>query len=160
MLKKLIVSGDRPGAESNKKPILYGTKMSMDKPNELFSIDPKTGVETTITNINAQAYSNIKLAKVEQRFIKASDGQNIQTWFVYPPDFDSTKKYPTLLYCQGGPQSALSQFYSFRWNFQLMAAQGYIVVAPNRRGMPGWGVKWNEEISKGKKGADDKHNRK
>lgn len=134
-------------AESNKKPILYGTKMSMDKPNELFSIDPKTGVETAITNINTQAYSNIKLAKVEQRFIKASDGQNIQTWFIYPPDFDSTKKYPTLLYCQGGPQSMVGQSFSTRWNFQLMAAKGYIVVAPNRRGLPGFGQKWNEQIS-------------
>jgi dipeptidyl aminopeptidase/acylaminoacyl peptidase len=69
-------------------------------------------------------------------------------WVVYPPDFDPNKKYPTLLYCQGGPQSALTQFYSFRWNFQLMAAQGYIVVAPNRRGMPGFGVEWNHQISK------------
>jgi dipeptidyl aminopeptidase/acylaminoacyl peptidase len=69
-------------------------------------------------------------------------------WVIYPPDFDATKKYPTLLYCQGGPQSPLTQFYSFRWNFQLMAANGYIVVAPNRRGMPGHGTKWNEQISK------------
>jgi dipeptidyl aminopeptidase/acylaminoacyl peptidase len=69
-------------------------------------------------------------------------------WVIYPPNFDATKKYPALLYCQGGPQSALSQFYSFRWNFQLMAANGYIVVAPNRRGMPGFGVEWNEQISK------------
>jgi dipeptidyl aminopeptidase/acylaminoacyl peptidase len=69
-------------------------------------------------------------------------------WVIYPPDFDPAKKYPTLLYCQGGPQSALSQFYSFRWNFQLMAAQGYIVIAPNRRGMPGWGTEWNAAISK------------
>ena len=69
-------------------------------------------------------------------------------WVIYPPDFDPLKKYPTLLYCQGGPQSALTQFYSFRWNFQLMASNGYIVVAPNRRGMPGHGTEWNEEISK------------
>jgi dipeptidyl aminopeptidase/acylaminoacyl peptidase len=69
-------------------------------------------------------------------------------WVIYPPGFDPSKKYPTLLYCQGGPQSALTQFYSFRWNFQLMASQGYIVVAPNRRGMPGHGTKWNEQVSK------------
>ncbi|MDZ7848527.1 MAG: prolyl oligopeptidase family serine peptidase [Owenweeksia sp.] len=66
---------------------------------------------------------------------------------IYPPDFDPNKKYPTLLYCQGGPQAQVSQFYSFRWNFQLMAAQDYIIVAPNRRGLPGFGREWNEEIS-------------
>jgi dipeptidyl aminopeptidase/acylaminoacyl peptidase len=69
------------------------------------------------------------------------------SWVIYPPNFDPAKKYPTLLFCQGGPQSALSQAYSFRWNFQLMAAQGYIIIAPNRRGMPGHGVEWNREIS-------------
>ena len=80
--------------------------------------------------------------------VKTSDGKDMLTWVIYPPDFDASKKYPTLLYCQGGPQSAVSQFYSFRWNFQLMAAKGYIVVAPNRRGVPGFGHEWNEEISK------------
>jgi dipeptidyl aminopeptidase/acylaminoacyl peptidase len=79
--------------------------------------------------------------------VKTTDNQDMGVWVIYPPNFDSTKKYPTLLYCQGGPQSAVSQFYSVRWNFQLMAAQGYIVVAPNRRGLPGYGVKWNEDIS-------------
>ena len=68
-------------------------------------------------------------------------------WVIYPPDFNPKKKYPTLLYCEGGPQSALTQFYSFRWNLQLMASQGYIVIAPNRRGMPGHGVEWNAQIS-------------
>ena len=77
-----------------------------------------------------------------------TDGKKMLVWVIYPPDFDPAKKYPTLLYCQGGPQSALTQFYSYRWNFQLMAANGYIVVAPNRRGMPGFGVEWNEQISK------------
>jgi dipeptidyl aminopeptidase/acylaminoacyl peptidase len=79
--------------------------------------------------------------------VTTTDGKEMLTWVIYPPDFDASKKYPTLLYCQGGPQSALSQFYSYRWNFQLMAAHGYIVVAPNRRGMPGHGVEWNEQIS-------------
>lgn len=69
-------------------------------------------------------------------------------WVIYPPGFDASKKYPTLLYCQGGPQSPISQFYSFRWNFQLMASQGYIIVAPCRRGMQGFGTKWNEQVSK------------
>src|ERR1051325_11496267 len=80
--------------------------------------------------------------------VKTTDNKQMGVWVIYPPDFDPTKKYPTLLYCQGGPQSALTQFYSFRWNFQLMAAKGYVVVAPNRRGMPGHGVEWNEQISK------------
>ena len=79
--------------------------------------------------------------------IKTTDGKEMLTWVIYPPDFDSTKKYPTILYCQGGPQSMVSQFYSFRWNFQLMAANGYIIVAPNRRGLPGFGQAWNEKIS-------------
>jgi dipeptidyl aminopeptidase/acylaminoacyl peptidase len=80
--------------------------------------------------------------------VTTTDNKRMLVWVIFPPDFDSSKKYPTLLYCQGGPQSALTQFYSYRWNFQLMAAQGYIVVAPNRRGMPGHGVAWNEQISK------------
>ena len=88
------------------------------------------------------------MAKTERRFVTTTDGKKMLVWMVYPPNFDATKKYPTLLYCQGGPQSPLTQSYSFRWNFQLMASQGYIVVAPCRRGMPGFGTKWNEEISK------------
>ncbi|HKJ06284.1 MAG TPA: alpha/beta fold hydrolase, partial [Flavobacteriaceae bacterium] len=101
-----------------------------------------------LTNENDRVYNSIKLSKIEKRMVKTTDGKDMLTWVIYPPNFDPSKKYPTLLYCQGGPQGALSQFYSFRWNFQLMAAQGYIVVAPNRRGMPGYGVKWNEQISK------------
>src|SRR5690606_35669076 len=92
-------------------------------------------------------YQQIASSTVVPRVTKASDGKDLFSWIVYPPDFDPAKKYPTLLYCQGGPQSALTQFYSFRWNLQLIAAQGYIVVAPNRRGMPGHGVSWNEQIS-------------
>jgi dipeptidyl aminopeptidase/acylaminoacyl peptidase len=88
------------------------------------------------------------MGKVEKRMIKTTDGKDMLTWVIYPPDFDPNQKYPTLLYCQGGPQSAVSQFFSYRWNFQLMAANGYIVVAPNRRGLPSFGQKWNDEISK------------
>src|SRR5690554_7365886 len=87
-------------------------------------------------------------SKVEKRYVTTTDGKEMLTWVIYPPNFNPNKKYPTLLYCQGGPQSPLSQFYSFRWNFQLMAAEGYIIVAPNRRGLPGFGVEWNEAISK------------
>jgi dipeptidyl aminopeptidase/acylaminoacyl peptidase len=101
-----------------------------------------------ITHENDQYYNGISLSQVKKRMTKTVDGKDLLSWVIYPPDFDSTKQYPTLLYCQGGPQGALSQFYSYRWNFALMAAHGYIVIAPNRRGMPGYGVEWNEQISK------------
>jgi len=83
-----------------------------------------------------------------KKYITTTDNKKMTVWLVFPPGFDSTKKYPSLLYCQGGPQSALTQFYSFRWNFQLIASQGYIIIAPCRRGMPGFGTKWNEQVSK------------
>src|SRR5204863_3743022 len=92
--------------------------------------------------------SKVKLGKVVARTAKTTDNKDLLSWVINPPDFDPAKKYPTLLYCQGGPQSPVSQSFSYRWNFQLMAANGYIVVAPNRRGLPGFGVAWNEQISK------------
>src|SRR5947208_12327895 len=101
-----------------------------------------------LTHVNDDTYATLGMCHTERRNVKTVDGKDMGVWVVYPPNFDPAKKYPTLLYCQGGPQSALTQFYSFRWNFALMAAQGYIIVAPNRRGMPGWGVEWNEAISK------------
>lgn len=116
--------------------------------SELYAADKETGDMRAITHENDDLYRGIKLSKVEKRYIKTTDDKDMFAWVIYPPDFNPAKKYPTLLYCQGGPQGALSQFYSFRWNFQLMAAKGYIVIAPNRRGMPGWGVKWNADISK------------
>mgnify|MGYP001948080032 CR=1 FL=1 len=122
-------------------------RTDMNHANEIFAIDAK-GNATVLTHVNDEIYNEIKLSNVEKRMVKTSDGKDMLTWVIYPPDFDATKKYPTLLYCQGGPQSAVSQFYSFRWNFQLMAAKGYIVVAPNRRGVPGFGHEWNEEISR------------
>jgi dipeptidyl aminopeptidase/acylaminoacyl peptidase len=115
---------------------------------ELFAVNTDNGEMHALTHENDEIYHNIKLSKTVLRKAITTDGKKMGVWVIYPPDFDSTKKYPTLLYCQGGPQSALTQFYSFRWNFQLMAAKGYIIVAPNRRGMPGWGVKWNADISK------------
>ncbi|MCF8451159.1 MAG: S9 family peptidase [Taibaiella sp.] len=124
------------------------SRSDMNHASELFAVKPKYGDMRQITFENDQAYQSIEMSKTELKNIKTPDGGTLHTWVIYPPDFDPAKKYPTLLYCQGGPQSALSQFYSVRWNFQLMAAQGYIVVAPNRRGMPGWGVQWNEAISK------------
>ncbi|HSH66031.1 MAG TPA: prolyl oligopeptidase family serine peptidase, partial [Bacteroidia bacterium] len=123
-------------------------RTDMNHAVELYTTDLKTGEMKQLTHVNDAVYNKIKLSKIEKRYMQTTDGKKMLTWVIYPPDFDASKKYPTLLYCQGGPQSALSQFYSFRWNFQLMAANGYIVVAPNRRGMPGHGVKWNAEISK------------
>lgn len=114
---------------------------------ELYRLDLSTYQLTKITSVNDERYTGIAKSKVEARITQATDGKDLLSWIIYPPNFDPAKKYPTLLYCQGGPQGALSQFYSFRWNFQLIAAQGYIVVAPNRRGMPGYGVEWNEQIS-------------
>jgi dipeptidyl aminopeptidase/acylaminoacyl peptidase len=87
------------------------------------------------------------VAGVEERWIKTTDNKNMLVWLILPPDFDSTKKYPALLYCQGGPQSAVSQNFSFRWNLQLMASKGYVVIAPNRRGLPTFGQEWNAQIS-------------
>ena len=106
---------------------------------EFFAIDPTNGAMEQISAINKPIYDHITMGKVEKRWVKTTDGKQMLTWVILPPDFDPTKKYPTLLYCQGGPQSVVSQFWSYRWNFQLMAAQGYVVVAPNRRGLPSFG---------------------
>ncbi len=129
------------------KDRLIATQMSMLHPVEIWSVDEKTGKEQKISTTNDDLMAKIKWGKVEERKLKATDGKDLYTWVIYPPDFDSTKKYPTLLYCEGGPQSTVSQFWSYRWNFSIMASHGYIVVAPNRRGLPGFGQEWNEEIS-------------
>ena len=126
---------------------LIGQKMSMSHPNEIWVVDEASKEEKKISACNDDLMAKIKWGKVEERWLKAIDGKDLHTWVIYPPDFDSTKKYPTLLYCEGGPQSTVSQFWSYRWNFQIMAAHGYIVVAPNRRGLPGFGQEWNEQIS-------------
>ena len=127
---------------------LIVTLTTMNQATDLYSFDLKTKRLSRLTQVNEAIYSHIKMPDVERRTVRTMDGKDMLVWVIYPPDFDPKKKYPTLLYAQGGPQSALSQFYSFRWNFQLMASQGYIVVAPNRRGMPGHGVEWNKAISK------------
>jgi dipeptidyl aminopeptidase/acylaminoacyl peptidase len=126
---------------------LIVTRTDMNRATEIFSFDLKTNTFNVITQVNNELYSKLDLPQVEKRYVTTKDGQKMLVWVILPPNFDKNKKYPTLLYAQGGPQSPLSQFYSFRWNFQLMASQGYIVVAPNRRGMPGHGVAWNEAIS-------------
>lgn len=123
-------------------------RTDMNHAREFFAVNVKNGEMRALTQVNAETYNSVNLPKVKKRLVTTTDGKEMVTWVIYPPDFDPQKKYPTLLYTQGGPQSALSQFYSFRWNFQIMASQGYIVVAPNRRGMPGYGVEWNEQISK------------
>ena len=126
---------------------LIGENMSMSHPNEIWLIDEKTKEQKKVSTCNDDLMAKIKWGKVEERWLKATDGKDLQTWVIYPSDFDSTKQYPTLLYCEGGPQSTVSQFWSYRWNFQIMASHGYIIVAPNRRGLPGFGQEWNEQIS-------------
>ena len=126
---------------------LVGMKHSMSQPDEIYSIDPQTGAETELSFQNKGILDQLELGKVEERWIKTTDNKQMLTWVVYPPHFDPKKKYPTILFCEGGPQSTVSQFWSYRWNFQQMVANGYIVVAPNRRGLPGFGKEWLEQIS-------------
>ncbi len=128
------------------KDKLIATKQSMMRPTEIYAVTFE-GEEQKISDINDEIYKNIAPGKVEKRMVKTTDGKDMLVWIILPPNFDPQKKYPALLYCQGGPQSALSQFFSFRWNFQIMAANDYIVVAPNRRGLPSFGQEWNDQIS-------------
>lgn len=130
------------------KKSLLVSKTDINHGAELFSVNLKNGELSQVTDINKDTYAKLAQGKSELKMVKTSDGKEMGVWFHYPPNFDPNKKYPTLVYCQGGPQSGLTQFFSTRWNFALMAANGYVVVAPNRRGMPGWGTKWNEAISK------------
>jgi dipeptidyl aminopeptidase/acylaminoacyl peptidase len=116
------------------------------KAPELYSVEAD-GALTQLTFINQQIYDNIPMGKCEKRWVKTTDGKQMLVWVILPPNFDESQKYPTLLYCQGGPQSVVSQFWSYRWNFQLMASEGYIVVAPNRRGLPSFGQEWLDQIS-------------
>jgi dipeptidyl aminopeptidase/acylaminoacyl peptidase len=127
--------------------LCVGSVMTISMAPELFEFDLPTGKMTKMTSVNDFVYDNIKMGEVQKRWVKTTDGKKMLTWVILPPDFDENKKYPTLLYCQGGPQSVVSQFWSYRWNFQLMAAQGYVVVAPNRRGVPSFGQEWLDQIS-------------
>ncbi|WP_294286492.1 S9 family peptidase [uncultured Chryseobacterium sp.] len=130
-----------------KNSLLVG-RTDINHATDLFSVNVKNGDMKQVTDANKEMYAQLAEGKSELKMVKTTDGKEMGVWFHYPPNFDPNKKYPTLVYCQGGPQSALTQFFSTRWNFALMTANGYIVVAPNRRGMPGWGTKWNEEISR------------
>lgn len=126
---------------------LIVTRQSMRFATEIYAVDSNLGMAAKLTNENGHIYSQLDNIKVEARAVKTTDGKDMLTWVVFPPNFDESKKYPTILFCEGGPQSMVSQFWSYRWNFRIMAAQGYIVVAPNRRGLPGFGKKWLEDIS-------------
>ena len=147
---KQITEGqfDVSGIVGHSKNTMVVSRRDMNHASELYTVNLKNGEMKQLTKVNAAVYNNLDLGKVEKRMVTTTDGKEMLSWVIYPPNFDATKKYPTLLYCQGGPQGALSQFYSFRWNFQIMAANGYIIIAPNRRGMPGHGIEWNEQISK------------
>jgi dipeptidyl aminopeptidase/acylaminoacyl peptidase len=127
--------------------ILIGTKTSMEKPADIFRIDLKTGKETQLTFINDEKLKDVASITVKERWVETTDGRQMLVWVILPPNFDANKKYPAVLYCQGGPQSAVSQFFSYRWNFQMLASQGYVIVAPNRRGLPTFGKDWNNQIS-------------
>ncbi|MEO7308466.1 MAG: alpha/beta fold hydrolase, partial [Ferruginibacter sp.] len=127
---------------------LIVSRTDMNHAAEIYTVDISNGSMAQLTHVNDATYATLSMSRTERRSVKTTDGKDMLVWVIYPPDFDPAKKYPTLLYCQGGPQSPLTQSYSMRWNFQLMAANGYIVVAPNRRGMPGHGTTWNEQISK------------
>jgi len=120
---------------------------SMLRPYELAVLNLSNGQSRTLTHLNDKIYANLKLPTIEERWVKATDGKEIHNWVIYPPNFDPNKKYPLLTYCQGGPQGMIGQWFSYRWNFHLMAANDYIIVAPNRRGLPGFGRKWNDDIS-------------
>jgi dipeptidyl aminopeptidase/acylaminoacyl peptidase len=122
-------------------------RQSMESPTEVFAVNPESGEAVEISFENKAVMDQLAIGKSVPRWIKTTDGKDMLTWVIYPPGFDPAGKYPALLYCQGGPQSTVSQYWSFRWNFQIMAANGYIVVAPNRRGLPGFGQEWLEQIS-------------
>ncbi len=130
-----------PGTES-----LLAMRHSMSAPDDLYLISPN-GEATQLTHENDHILSRLALGEVKERWVQTSDGRSELCWVIYPSHFDPSLSYPALLYCEGGPQEPVSQFWSFRWNFQMMAANGYIVIAPNRRGLPGFGMEWLEEIS-------------
>ncbi len=127
---------------------LVALRHSMSMADEIYAVTLSSGHEVTqLTFENKHLYDQLTMGKVEGRWMTTTDGKRMLTWVIYPPHFDPSKKYPTLLFCEGGPQSPVSQFWSYRWNFQIMAANDYIIVAPNRRGLPGFGMEWNEAVS-------------
>jgi dipeptidyl aminopeptidase/acylaminoacyl peptidase len=134
----VAVAGDR----------LIATRVDMTKPQEIYSVDPATGEAAELSFENQHLLEQLTMPSVEKRWITTTDNKEMLTWVIYPPNFDASKKYPTLLFCEGGPQAPLSQFWSYRWNFSQMASNGYIVVAPNRRGVTTHGQEWTDQVSK------------
>mgnify|MGYP001047889659 FL=1 len=134
----------------NTKQLLV-TRHSMLRPDDLYVLTPskkeKKSNLAQITEENSEILKQLADPTIQQRWVKTTDGKQELVWIILPPHFDANKKYPTLLYCEGGPQSPVSQFWSYRWNFYIMASHGYVIVAPNRRGLGGFGSEWNEEIS-------------
>ena len=130
---------------------LIAERHSITAPADLYTVTPGDSIADTkvtqITNVNKEILDQLAKPSIDQRWVKTTDGLDLLYWVIKPPHFDPNKKYPTLLFCEGGPQSAVSQFWSYRWNFMIMASQGYVVIAPNRRGVPGFGQEWLEEIS-------------
>jgi len=127
---------------------LYALRTSMERPAEVVEIDVPSGAITQLTDVNGDVYADLELPVIEDEWFTATDGERIHSWICKPPGFDPKKKYPFLLYCQGGPQAMVGQYFSFRWNFHLMAAQGYVIAGVNRRGLPGFGQQWNDQISR------------
>lgn len=132
---------------------IIAKRHSMSMADEIYAVNTTSRNDADFSDVrqltfeNKHIYDQLDMGKVESRWMTTTDGKQMLTWVIYPPRFDPNKKYPTLLFCEGGPQSPVSQFWSYRWNFQIMAANDYIIVAPNRRGLPGFGVEWNEAIS-------------
>ena len=119
----------------------------MLRPNEISVLSLSDKADKVVSNINDEFFADLEVPTVEERWVDATDGKKIHCWVIYPPNFDPEKEWPLITYCQGGPQAQIGQSFSYRWNFHLMAAQGYVVVAPNRRGLPGFGREWNDQIS-------------
>jgi dipeptidyl aminopeptidase/acylaminoacyl peptidase len=126
---------------------LIAMQQSMSKPTEIYSVNISNGLEKEISFVNKGMLDQLKFGEVKKRMVRTTDDKEMLAWVIYPPNFDPNKKYPTLLFCEGGPQSTVDQFWSYRWNFQMMAANGYIIIAPNRRGVPSFGMEWLEQIS-------------
>lgn len=138
-------------APANDGDKLLTMRQSLSAPTDIYVVSPGKEVKKTkiaqVTTENKHITDQLTFGKVQQRWVKTTDGKNMLCWIILPSDFDENKKYPTLLFCEGGPQSPVSQFWSYRWNFQIMAANGYVIVAPNRHGLPGFGSEWNEQVS-------------
>ena len=150
LINKIKTLGSNFDNEALNRSVLLGKRIKSMNDKVLKNLDiiyAALSNNSQITFENKNIYDQITMGTVEPIWQKTSDGQQMLTWIIYPPHFDQNRKYPTLLYCEGGPQSPVSQFWSFRWNFMMMAANDYIIVAPNRRGLPGFGKEWNEQIS-------------